>query len=275
MSNWQSASPQFVLPRPGRALIGVMAALFFIWLMFAIAVNWGGASSELFLLFCGNDAAIFNGEVWRLFTAPLMHHPSGQVGHILFVLLGLYFLTPSLEQQWGGARLLRFLAGSAVLAYAFQMLLGLFLPATAAAKLIPPYWYGAFPVIEAVAIAWALSFKGQQVRLMFVLPVTSRGLVLFVVGISVLRVIALSQGAPGGLLSPFGGMIAGWLLGGGTPSPLRRFYLKFKLQQMEREVEKEKKARRSRVNKSGFDVIEGGRSKKKPPPRGPDGNYLN
>ena len=264
-----------MLPKPGKALIAVMAALFLIWLMFAIAVNWGGASSELFLLFCGNDSAIYGGQIWRLFTAPLMHHPSGEVGHILFVLLGLYFLTPALEQRWGGARLLRFLGASAVLAYAFQMLVGLILPASATAKLVPPYWYGAFPVIEAVAIAWALSFKGQQVRLMFVLPVSSRGLVLFVVGISVLRVIALSQGAPGGLLSPFGGMIAGWLFGGGTPSPLRRFYLKFKLQQMEREVAKEKRARRTRVGKSGFDVIDGGRTKKKSPRRGPDGNYLN
>ena len=40
------------LMKPGRALTGVMVALGAIWLMFAIAVNWGGATEDLFLLFC-------------------------------------------------------------------------------------------------------------------------------------------------------------------------------------------------------------------------------
>lgn len=261
-------------PKPGKAVIGVMLTLFSVWLMFAIAINWADASPELFYLFCGNDQAILeNFELWRLFTAPFMSFPRGSVTGILFTLIGFYFLTPSLEQAWGGARLLRFLGVSALFAYVFQMLFGLILPASAATKLIPSYWFGAFPVIEAVAIAWAMSFKGQQVRLMFVLPVSSTGLVWFVVGMSVLSVIAMAQ-PPCGLLAPFGGMLAGWLFGGGTPSPMRKFYLKLKLRQMEREMLREKQGRSSRVNKSPFDVIEGGKSKKKPT-RGPDGKYLN
>lgn len=274
MSNWESGGPQFSFPRPGKALIGVMVTLFSVWLMFAIAINWADASPELFYLFCGNDQAILEDfELWRLFTAPLMSFPRGSIAGILFTLVGFYFLTPSLEQAWGSARLLRFLAGSALFAYAFQMLVGMILPATTAAKLIPSYWFGAFPVIEAVAIAWAMSFKGQQVRLMFVLPISSTGLVWFVIGMSVLSVIAMAQ-PPSGLVAPFGGMLAGWLLGGGTPSPLRRFYLKLKLHQMEREMHREKRDRSSRVSKSPFGVIEGGKSKKKPT-RGPDGKYLN
>ncbi len=275
MSSWGS-EPQFVFPKPGRALTAVMVTLFAVWLMFAVAINWGGASLELFLLFCGNDEAILSGEVWRLFTAGLMHYPQGQVIGILMVLLSLYFLTPSLEQQWGGARLIRFLIGSSVLAYGFQMLVGWLLPAGAQQKLVPEYWFGSMPVIEAIAIAWAMSFRGQQVRLMFVLPVSSTGLVLFVVVLSVLRVIAVAQ-APEGLLSPFGGMAAGWLLGGGTPSPLRKLYLKFKLQSIEREVQREKQARAQRAARAPFDVIEGGRSKRgrNPSDKGPDGNLLN
>jgi len=275
MSQWDSGTPQFVFPKPGRALMGVMIGLFAVWLMFAIAVNWGGATVELFLLFCGNTDAILSGEVWRLLTAPFMHYPQGQLGHILFTLLGLYFLTPALEQQWGGPRLLRFLAGSAVIAYGTQVVLELLLPTSVASKLVGEYWFGATPVIEAVAIAWALSFRGQQVRLMFVLPVTSTGLVIFVVALSLLRVIAVSQ-TPEGLLAPFGGMFAGWLLGGGTPSPLRRLYLKYRLSQMERDMKRERDERRSRAKKAPFDVIEGGRSKGKSGGRkGPDGKWLN
>jgi hypothetical protein len=150
---------------------------------------------------------------------------------------------------------------------------------------VPDYWFGSMPMIEAIAIAWALSFRGQQVRLMFVLPVTSKGLVIFVVAMSVLRVIAVAQ-APEGLLSPFGGMAAGWFLGGGSPSPLRKLYLKFKLQSIEREVAREKQERAQRAARAPFDVIEGGRSKQAPGKerssrpknrgdKGPDGNLLN
>lgn len=262
--------------RPGRALTGVMIALLSIWLMFAIAINWGGASDELFLAFCGNTDKILSGEIWRLFTAPLMHHPTGTISHILFALLGLFFLAPTLEQKWGSARMLRFLALSGVIAYGVQMIFQLVLPASLSARLVGPYWYGAFPVIEAIAIAWAFNFSGQTVRLFFVLPVTSRALIGFVVAISVLRLIAASQ-APEGLLSPFGGLFAGWLLGAGTPSPLRRAYLKFRLAQLDREVVQSKQRRARRVKQAPFRVIEGGRSETDDDDdgRGPDGRLLN
>jgi membrane associated rhomboid family serine protease len=244
--------------RPGTAVTAVMVALGAIWLMFALAVNWAGANEDLFLLFCGNTERILHGEVWRLFTAPLMHLPSGTVGHILFAILGLLFLAPSLEKQWGTGRMLRFLMLSAVIAYGFQMLCELALPASFARRLVPEYWFGAFPALEAVAIAWALSFRGQTVRLWFVLPVSSSGMVIFIVVMSVLRVVAAAPG-PEGLLAPFGGMLAGWLLGASTPSPLRRAYLKLRLAQLDREAARSAEAARARRKSSSFRVIEGGR----------------
>ena len=262
------------LPKPGKGLMGVLVGLLAIWLMFALGINWGGASLGAFQLFCGNTADILHGQIWRLVTAPMMHMPSGGISHILFALLGLYFLSPSLEEAWGTPRFLRFLLLSGVLAYALQMLTVILIPP--AARLVPNYWFGAMPVVEAVAIAWALSFKGQTVNLMFILPISSTWLIVFVIAISVLRVIALSN-APEGLISPFGGMLAGWLLGGGTPSPLRRFYLRFKLGQLEKKAEREadrtRASHRRRVERSGFKVIEGGSSKDDDdePPSGPAG----
>jgi membrane associated rhomboid family serine protease len=244
------------LIKPGRALTSVMVALGAIWLMFALAVNWGGAPQELFALFCGNTDLILHGEVWRLFTAPFMH-TTGTVSHILFAILGLFFLAPSLEQKWGGARMLRFLFFSAVIAYGFQMLLEVVLPDSFSRKLVSPYWYGAFPVLEAVAMAWALSFRGQTVRLWFVLPVSSTGMVIFIMAMSLLRVVAVEP-QPEGLLSPFGGMLAGWLLGG-TPSPLRRAYLKLRLAQLDREAARGARAAADRRKSSPLRVIEGGR----------------
>jgi membrane associated rhomboid family serine protease len=267
--------------RPGKALTGVMVALLAVWLLFAIAINWGGASLDLFALFCGNTARILDGEVWRFFTAPFMHEPTGTIGHILFALFGLFFLGPNLERTWGSGRMLRFLALSAIIAYGLQMLLQVVLPASLADKLVGPYWYGSFPVLEAIAIAWALSFRGQTVRLFFTIPVTSSTLIGVVIAMSVLRVLAASQQAEG-LLSPFGGMLAGWLLGGGTPSPLRRAYLKLRLAQLDREASRNNARRGARRRDAPLRVIEGGRGKggqgpddRGPDDRGPDGRLLN
>lgn len=261
------------LQMPGKALKGVLLALLAVNVAFAVAINWGGASEQLFLALCGNTEQILHGQVWRLITAPWMHEPRGNVGHLLFALIGLFFLTPQLETQWGTKRTLRFLFFSGVIAYTLQGLLEIVLPTKYASQLVPAYWYGAAPVIEAVAVAWALSFRGQTVRLFFVLPVTSGMLLGFVIAMSVLRVLWLS-GAPEGLLSPFGGMLAGWLLGGGTPSPLRRAWLRFRLRQLDAQVEKDSTNRKQRVAKSSFRVIEGGRGKDDDG-KGPDGRYLN
>src|SRR5690606_4612223 len=149
---------------------------------------------------------------------------------------------------------------SGIIAYAFQLLLGLLLGASTQARLVPTYWFGSFPVIEAVAVAWALSFRDQEVRLMFVLPVPARALIGIVVGVSVLRVIALQQ-PPDGLLSPSGGMWAGWLRGAGTPSPLRRAYLAFKLRRVEQEAQRERQRRGERAKRSHLKAIDGGRGK--------------
>src|SRR6478752_8407667 len=106
---------------PGRVLTGVMVTLGAIWLMFAAALNWAHAGDDLFFMFCGNTERILHGEVWRLFTAPLMHEARGSVSHILFAELGFLFLAPSLEQRWGGGRMLRFLVLSGLIAYGMQM----------------------------------------------------------------------------------------------------------------------------------------------------------
>jgi membrane associated rhomboid family serine protease len=267
MNTWDSSSPIAGFPKPGPVVRWVLIILFAVWLMFAIAVNWGGASPRLFELFCGNTEAILDGQVWRLVTAAFMHEPRGHISHVLFAMLGFYFLTPSLEHKFGGARLARFLLGSAVFAYTFQFLCLLALPASTGARLVAnEYWFGSFPVVEAVAVAWALNFRGQQVRLFFVIPASAKVLLWFVIGVSVLRVIALSQ-TPEGLLSPFGGMFAGWLLGGSTPSPLRRVYLNWKLSRLEQETTKARTERSSRVQKSNLRVVSGGKSDKQRDPK--------
>jgi len=285
-SKFDTSSADLALPRPGKVLKVVMLGLFGLWLTFALALNWGGASQELFLALCGSTERILRGEIWRLFTAPLMHVAWGTPWHIVGALFGLYFLAPSLEREFGPARFARFLALSAVVAYTLQMLVERLLPASIAGKLVGEYWFGSLPVLEAIAIAWALNFKGQTVRLMFVLPVSSRGLIIFVVAMSVLYVVVGAQ-QECGLLAPFGGMLSGWWFGGDTPSPARRLYLKYRLARLDREAGRVRSERKRRVRGSELRVIAGGGAKDEAKPgsgetpkngkrgRGPDGNLLN
>jgi len=267
------------LPKPGPALRGVLLAICSVWLAFALGINWAGAPVSLFAALCGNTEAILHGQVWRLFTAPFMHEVSHNIGHVLTPLLGLYFLGPSLESHWGSARFLRFLGGSAVLSYVFQMLVELALPASLAARLVPEFWFGAMPVVSAVSVAWALSFRGRTINLMFVIPITSTGLIVFVLVLNVMYLIA-NAGGPEGQISPFGGMLAGYLLGGGSPSPLRRVWLKLRLAQLDAEARREADARKKRVARSGLEVIDGGKSERGSDrngdgKKGPDGGWLN
>lgn len=251
------SSPQFVLPKPGPVLKAVLIGLLGIWLVFALGMNWGGVSEAPFLALVSTVPQLAGGEIWRLLTAPVLHHPHG-IGHILTAMIGLYFLSPSLEEAWGSKRFAKFLILAGALSYATQFALALVLPATLVAKLVPPFQHGALPVIEAIAIAWACSFRGRTVNLMFVLPVSSRGLILFVVGISLLSLIA-GQQVHSGHIALFAGMGYGWLLGGGSPSPLRRFYLKYRLARLEQEAQSDRNQRKRRVKDSPFHVIPGGK----------------
>lgn len=212
----------FGLPKPGRALIGTMIAVTAIWVFFAVGINWGNAGSSAFEALVGSDA-ILQGQLWRLLTSMLIHQPTGpgSVGHLLTTLFGLYFLGASLEERWGKRRFVTFLVGAGVFAAASQVLVGALIP-----TLRQPVFYGALGVVDAIAIAWALSFRGQQVRLFFVLPVSGFGMILFVIGMNVLYVLAMETRREG-LVTPFGGILAGFLFAEG--SPVRRAFLKWKL----------------------------------------------
>ena len=223
-----------VFPRPGKALTAAIVALLAVWVTFAVGINWGGGGTHLFELGVGDTHQILRGEVWRLFTAPLLHLPTGpgSVGHIVSTLLGLFFLAPALEKKWGGWRMLAFLYGSALVGYLLHMLLQVVVPSPHDAALHQP-WFGSLSAVHAVAVAWALSFRGQRVMLFLVLPVTSTVLILFVVGVAVLRLLA-ADNVPEGVVSAFGSMGFAWLVAGSEPSPLRRVWLRWRVRQLAR-----------------------------------------
>ena len=100
------------LPRPGRVLRGVLWTVAALAVFWAVWVHWIPGGVEAFSLLVFSPSLFLHGQVWRLFTAGLLSPPSGPgaVSHLLFTLIGLYFLSPDLERRWGGLRFGVFLA---------------------------------------------------------------------------------------------------------------------------------------------------------------------
>src|SRR5262245_45200730 len=258
-----------VFPKPGKALLGVMITISCAWVMISVALNYGGADASLIMPFVGDPSRILHGQLWRLVSPILIHQPQGDgsVGHILMTMLGLYFLAPTLEERWGWRKMLVFLLGSAAFGFACQVLVGLAIP-----KLATPHFFGGLGMVEAVAVAWALQARNQTVRLFFIIPVTGTMLLAFVFFMSVLNVIA-QKVPPEGLVTPFGGMLAGYLFS--EVSPLRRVWLRLRLRRLQSQAAalrgvRTSPAGRDRLAAHGLRVIQGGGDDK---PK--DKRYLN
>lgn len=259
MSTPSGYDTRLALPHPSKSMVVVLVGLLSIWIIFTAGINWGGASEAAFDALAGNTVAIAQGQLWRLFTAPLLHRhdANGGVQHIAFALMGIYFLGTALEQAWGSARVMRFLAVSAVTSYLLQWLIALILPMGLGARFVPAQWYGTTPVIAALSIAFALSLRNQKILLFFVLPVGSRALILATVGIGLMLLIADALG-PSGHVAPFAGMLMGWVFGGGTPSPARKLWLRFRMGRLDAEVRRSAGRSQSRGRSHRFEVISGG-----------------
>lgn len=211
-------------PRPGRALKAILIAIGALGILQATLINYAGASKIFLYLVCVPEK-VLDGEVWRLVTAGFLTSPEA-LGHLIFTLIGLYFLSPDLERRWGSGRFVRFLLISIVAGFSLSILLDKLMP-PGLAQFHPRGMFGAGAAIAAVAVAWSKMNADLQVRLFFFLPVTGKQLFWLTIGFCVLGVI-YPAGSPEGVFSPFGGVLVGVLLGG-TPSVLRSLYLRIKL----------------------------------------------
>jgi len=280
--------PSFALPRVGPALKAVLITIAAVGILEAILVAYVPHGEEYFKALACSKEDIARGQIWRLVTAGLLTSPAS-MGHLIFTLIGLYFLSPELERTWGPWRFVRFLVISVVLGFLLTIGVDVISGPTGPSFFHPPLIFGAGAAITAVAIAWSEMHKTSQVQLFFFLPLTGRILFWVTVGFCVLGLVypaSVPEGAP----APFAGVLTGILLGG-TPSLLRTFYLKLKLMFLRRQgaaanvrpLLRDVKGKRPgnapplRIVRGG--VIEpGDDDEKKRPPPGPgskDKRYLN
>jgi len=139
-------------------------------------------------------------QIWRLVTYQFLHDPTGFF-HILFNMLGLYFLGPTLERYWGGKRFLGFYLGCGIaggLFYLFLVAVG-FLPGS--------YMVGASGAILGLLAACAILFPHFIVFFLF-FPVPIRVAAIILTGIYVVT-LATRGGNAGGDAAHLAGMAAG------------------------------------------------------------------
>jgi membrane associated rhomboid family serine protease len=267
-------------PRPGRALWTVLVTIGALGILTALLATWGGGAGSVFRWLVYEPSHAFS-QPWRLLTSGLLTSPAS-FGHLLFALVGLYFLGASLEKRWGAWRFVRFLALAVILGNLTTMLVDRFIGDAAPERFHPAFVFGPAAAITAIAIAWAREYSDSTVQLFMVLPIRGRVLFWITIGFCVLDLV-YPAGMPEGVVAPFGGLVAG-LLFAGTPSLARTTWLHLRLALLRRQspnvrvedVLSRKPARRPRSGAPPLRVVPGGLDevlKKRTPPK--DKRYLN
>lgn len=217
-------------PKPQGALAWFLYGILGLWVVIGVLVNWAGTGDQLLMYLVLDRDAFLHGQLWRLVTAPFVHLVTGReaVNHVVSNLLLIYFFGASLQETWGSRRLAGFLLAAAFVGEALQLGLDLAIPASFAPMMHTPVTLGSKAMGTAALFAWALANPTRQVMLFFVLPLSANAILALTIILYVLSVVAIGA-PPEGLFAPLGGMAVGYLLGAGSPSPLRRAWLRFRL----------------------------------------------
>lgn len=269
-------------PKPGRALKIVLVAVLALGLLNALLITWVPGGAKLFLALDCDFEKLRHGQLWRILTSGLLTDPQ-HYGHLLFTLVGLYFLSPDLEKRWGGWRFARFLAYGVIAGNLTVMAVDALTSPGAQERFHPSAVFGAWAAIAAIGVAWAKDNASRTVNLFFVLPVRGKWLLWTTIAFCVLGLL-YPEPLPEGVVAPFGGIIVG-LVFGGSPSLARSAWLRFKLAVLRRRAAslsvedvlgEPKPKRRPRPGAPPLRVVSGGLEevlKKRTPPK--DKRYLN
>jgi membrane associated rhomboid family serine protease len=121
-----------------------------------------------------SPALIKSGEVWRLVTWTFFEmDPVG----LIFGALALFWFGNDLVRLWGPGRFLATYLGLAAAAAGVTCLVAL-----AWRPLMGLEFAGAWPVISALIIAWAIAFPTRDIFVYFVLPMRGRNLIYLTLG---------------------------------------------------------------------------------------------
>ena len=140
-----------------------------------------------------SPALVFGGQLWRAVTWVFFEQsPLG----LIFAALAIYWFGNDLVRIWGPVRFLATYVGLAAAAAGVTCAVSLFWPT------LQSYgYYGAWPVVSALIIAWACAFPTRNILVYFVLPLSGKNLIYATLGGTVL--FALLSGWVGAYVPHF------------------------------------------------------------------------
>lgn len=155
---------------------------------------------------------IFNFSVWQIFTYMFLHS-TGQIMHILFNMLMLWFFGSELEERWGSKKFLAYYlscgAGAAVI-YIVGVAIYSLITGTQLSLNIPVI--GASGAIFGLLLAQAILFGERIVHFFMIFPMKTKYFVLLMGAIQMASM--MTTGFAGGevaYLAHLGGIAAGYL----------------------------------------------------------------
>ncbi len=117
---------------------------------------------------------------WSVLSYMFVH---GNMNHILFNMLGLFFFGPQLEERMGSWEFLSYYLGTGLLSGVFSLLVYLF------TGTYQVFLMGASGAIFALLLAFAVYFPFSRVYLFGILPIQSTMMVLLYAGIEIFSLV--------------------------------------------------------------------------------------
>lgn len=184
MAFGRAANPFAFGGRVPAAVGGVIVATVAVSLAGAVAEQAGFPLRALLVL---QPAAVWGGEVWRLVTWVLVEESPL---NLLFGGLVLYWFGRDLVEAWGERRFLATYFAVPAVAAVVACLLALAWP-----RLEASIFSGFWVALDALIVAWGLSYPFRQILLFFAVPVSGQALVWITVGGTVLFALFTGVGA--------------------------------------------------------------------------------
>jgi rhomboid-like protein len=242
---------QVAIPRPGRALIALMAALVVCYVLELLLLRANQSwVAELYL----RPSSVFeNGKAWQPFTYFWLHDPA-RVFHLLGNLLWLWMFGTRLEHWWGSRRFVIAYFVFALGGAALTLLVGLLSRTAVLGPLLPHFWtsphLGASAAAVGMTVAFGLTYANEEMHLLFLGRMKGKTFVLIMLAIELL--VALSY-EPTSSTSHFGGMIAAYVLCRGLwrPSKWKEITRRSSLQRKRKKIEAELKVIKGGKNDPG------------------------
>lgn len=150
------------------------------------------------------EGAVLQFRFWQVATYSFLH---GDVAHLFFNGLMLFFVGPEIESTWGSVRFLRFYFGSVVIAGVAFLLMQF----AVAGQLHQPL-VGASGGIYGLLTAYAVLFGERQILFMMMIPMKAKQFVWILAGMSFMTTVFSPGGSALTGVAHLGGMAGGFVL---------------------------------------------------------------